>query len=333
VAGSNVGLWARFRALPSRLQLVAWIGLTVLLLALPAIVAGPADPEVDVVAAGLAADEEREAAEREAAEAAEREAAEAAEREAAEAAEREAAEREAAEAAEREAAEREATEAAEREAAEAAEREATEAAEREAAEREAAERTAWTVVNVVDGDTVDVRGPGGVEERIRVVGIDTPERGECGFGPASSAMAELVLDRPVELVAGARDDRDRYGRLLRYVDADGVDAGLTLIERGLAVARYDSRDGYGRHDRQDRYVAADAATAHTCGVVSPAAGGTPTPRPTSPSGGGGSGPGTGPNGAWRNCTEAREHGAAPVRAGDPGYGVHLDRDRDGVGCE
>ena len=37
--------------------------------------------------------------------------------------------------------------------------------------------------------------------------------------------------------------------------------------------------------------------------------------------------------AFRNCSEARAAGAAPVRAGDPGYGVHLDRDRDGVGCE
>jgi hypothetical protein len=37
--------------------------------------------------------------------------------------------------------------------------------------------------------------------------------------------------------------------------------------------------------------------------------------------------------AYRNCAEARAAGAAPVRAGDPGYGLHLDRDRDGVGCE
>ena len=38
-------------------------------------------------------------------------------------------------------------------------------------------------------------------------------------------------------------------------------------------------------------------------------------------------------GAFRNCTEARAAGAAPVRRGDPGYGPHLDRDNDGVGCE
>ncbi|SMY02482.1 Excalibur calcium-binding domain-containing protein [Brevibacterium linens ATCC 9172] len=36
---------------------------------------------------------------------------------------------------------------------------------------------------------------------------------------------------------------------------------------------------------------------------------------------------------FENCTAAREAGAAPVRRGDPGYGSHLDRDGDGIGCE
>lgn len=38
-------------------------------------------------------------------------------------------------------------------------------------------------------------------------------------------------------------------------------------------------------------------------------------------------------GAFANCTAARAAGAAPVRRGNPGYGPHLDRDGDGVGCE
>ena len=38
-------------------------------------------------------------------------------------------------------------------------------------------------------------------------------------------------------------------------------------------------------------------------------------------------------GAFRNCAAARAAGAAPVRRGDLGYGSHLDRDGDGVGCE
>lgn len=38
-------------------------------------------------------------------------------------------------------------------------------------------------------------------------------------------------------------------------------------------------------------------------------------------------------GAYRNCAAARAAGADPVYAGDPGYGPHLDRDGDGIGCE
>lgn len=40
-----------------------------------------------------------------------------------------------------------------------------------------------------------------------------------------------------------------------------------------------------------------------------------------------------PGRAFRNCAEARAAGAAPVRRGEPGYGPHLDRDNDGIGCE
>ena len=36
---------------------------------------------------------------------------------------------------------------------------------------------------------------------------------------------------------------------------------------------------------------------------------------------------------YRNCTEARDAGAAPVYRGDYGFGQHLDRDNDGIGCE
>lgn len=37
--------------------------------------------------------------------------------------------------------------------------------------------------------------------------------------------------------------------------------------------------------------------------------------------------------SYANCAAARAAGAAPVRAGQAGYGPHLDRDGDGVGCE
>ena len=42
---------------------------------------------------------------------------------------------------------------------------------------------------------------------------------------------------------------------------------------------------------------------------------------------------TAPSVYYANCTAARAAGAAPVRRGQPGYGSHLDRDNDGIGCE
>lgn len=49
--------------------------------------------------------------------------------------------------------------------------------------------------------------------------------------------------------------------------------------------------------------------------------------------GGTSGGGGGSSTYYANCTAVRAAGAAPIRAGDPGYGRHLDRDGDGVACE
>ena len=91
---------------------------------------------------------------------------------------------------------------------------------------------------------------------VRLVGIDTPEIGECGYEEATDKLTELVGGRLITL-GESDEDRDRYGRLLRYVDRGSVDAGLQMIESGLAIARYDSRDGYGRHPREDRYIRAD----------------------------------------------------------------------------
>ncbi len=108
------------------------------------------------------------------------------------------------------------------------------------------------VAYVIDGDTI-VLASG---ETVRLRGIDAPERGECGSVESTRSLTRLVLGERVSLVR-AGDDTDRYGRLLRFVDIGEVDAGLRQIKRGLAVARFDSRDGYGAHPREARYVAAD----------------------------------------------------------------------------
>src|SRR6478735_2950612 len=122
-----------------------------------------------------------------------------------------------------------------------------------AAAKASASAATWAVTKVVDGDTIWV-SRSGISRKIRFIGIDTPETGECGFTEARNALRDIIGGQRVTLTAGARDDVDRYGRLLRYVDVNGVDAGLRLVKQGYAVARYDSRDGYGSHTREAAYV-------------------------------------------------------------------------------
>lgn len=113
----------------------------------------------------------------------------------------------------------------------------------------------YLVIHVVDGDTIDLRNG----RTVRLAGIDAPEVGQCGYKRSRNTLADLVLGKRVSL--GASDEeQDQYGRLLKYVDIGKTDAGLRLIKSGLAIARYDSRDGYGYHPREPKYIAADRAS-------------------------------------------------------------------------
>jgi endonuclease YncB( thermonuclease family) len=122
----------------------------------------------------------------------------------------------------------------------------------------------WTINRVVDGDTVWAEDQSGDGYKIRLIGIDAPEANECGFNEATSALQDLIGNKPVVLQSGASSEMDKYGRLLRYVDVSGVDVGLQLIEAGYAIARYDSRDGYGPHSREATYVSADEVSLNFC---------------------------------------------------------------------
>ena len=93
------------------------------------------------------------------------------------------------------------------------------------------------VVDVVDGDTIDVRLEA-ARERVRVLGIDAPEAGACLAQQATRETRRLALGRRVELSGDAsQPGRDRFGRRLAYVGLpDGRDLGFQLIAGGLARA-------------------------------------------------------------------------------------------------
>jgi micrococcal nuclease len=104
-----------------------------------------------------------------------------------------------------------------------------------------AEPGAAEVVRVVDGDTIVVR-IAGVEEPVRLIGIDTPESVDprspvdC-FGPEASEATKALLP-PATQVRLVRDveARDRYDRLLAYVYRadDDTFVNLHLAEQGFA---------------------------------------------------------------------------------------------------
>jgi len=91
-----------------------------------------------------------------------------------------------------------------------------------------------SAIAVLDGDTIDVNIQGKTY-RVRYIGIDAPERDEQFFQEATQANASLVQGKKLLLFKDV-SETDRYGRLLRYVFADGVFVNYALVRNGYAKA-------------------------------------------------------------------------------------------------
>ena len=96
------------------------------------------------------------------------------------------------------------------------------------------------VTRVVDGDTIEVLLDG-VTEKVRLIGIDTPESvhpdnsKNVPYGKIATAFTKEKLDgKDVELEFDV-EERDQYGRLLAYVYLDGVMFNKTLLDEGHAT--------------------------------------------------------------------------------------------------
>ena len=86
-------------------------------------------------------------------------------------------------------------------------------------------------VRVTDGDTIVILSEGNVQHKIRLQGIDAPERGQAYGTKSKEHLSERVAGR---FVVVKTDKRDRYGRVIGKVLVGGKDVCLEQINAGLA---------------------------------------------------------------------------------------------------
>jgi micrococcal nuclease len=129
------------------------------------------------------------------------------------------------------------------------------------------------VMSVVDGDTLDVRWNGRTE-RVRLLGVDTPEtvdphRPVGCYGPEASAFTHRRLQGRTVHLRFDRERRDRYGRLLAYVEVDGRRFNDELLTGGYARLLVIPPNG--RHARAmlDEELAARSAARGLWGACTP----------------------------------------------------------------
>lgn len=195
------------------------------------------------------------------------------------------------------------------------------------------------VGRAIDGDSLFVAG-----REVRLFGIDAPEyRQTCRVGwsnwscgaDAASALRAMVDGQHLMCTSV---DRDVYGRTVADCRIDGADVAAAMLDKGLAIALDNASADYRTLQAQSKARQAGIwasefetpkayRTAHPR-VANPQAFPAPVRALARPVAGA-----KVVSAVFRNCAEARAAGAAPVRVGQPGYGPHLDRDGDGIGCK
>lgn len=98
----------------------------------------------------------------------------------------------------------------------------------------------------VDGDTVDLRVTlthdfgfrfryaFSYDDRFRLAGVDTPERGRPGWAEATAECARLAPPGSLVFVRTFKDDRDKFGRWLAEIFVDGLNLNRHLVASGFA---------------------------------------------------------------------------------------------------
>ena len=91
----------------------------------------------------------------------------------------------------------------------------------------------FVISRVIDGDTIEMSN----DDKVRLLGINTPERGQFYYTEATERLRELVDGKSVILEKDI-SNKDQYGRLLRYIHIDNIFVNLEMVEGGYANAYF-----------------------------------------------------------------------------------------------
>jgi endonuclease YncB( thermonuclease family) len=131
-----------------------------------------------------------------------------------------------------------------------------------------AEAEEVTVLSITDGDTIEVRLADGTTARVRLIGTNSPESGECHGAESTLVLAALIPSG--SRVGMTRDvsDLDTFDRLLRYLWVGSMSVNEETVRRGAAVSRHYPPDT-AMSERLD--AAQDVARQAQIGIWSPTA--------------------------------------------------------------
>ncbi len=121
----------------------------------------------------------------------------------------------------------------------------------------------FVVVRVIDGDTIELQGG----DKVRLLAIDTPEKGQRYYREATEFLSSLVLGKAVRIEYGD-ERRDRYGRLLGFVYEDSMFVNRAILENGLGYLYLFKDDDISRPEVDQMLIAQREALASQIGIWS-----------------------------------------------------------------
>jgi len=107
------------------------------------------------------------------------------------------------------------------------------------------------VIRISDGDTFSLIFDNGFDVKVRLNGIDSPERKQAFSKKAKQALSALIFDKVVTV---AYKKKDRYGRVLGEVYVDGINVNHEMVRRGMAwhFTRYSDDKDLARLEQEAR---------------------------------------------------------------------------------